>query len=1072
MMKQVTIKTLFKFRVSVLCLGLFFFFNGKTHAGNEEKFIESKSFFIERELGGRVTNENTGEGIPGVTVIVKGTTKGTVTDVDGNYSLTISDINPGILVFSFIGYDSREIVVGNQSTINIMLSESLSALDEFIVVGYGTKKRSNLTGAVDDINFSEVIGERPIANVTQMLQGALPNVNISPTNAGGEPGATTNINVRGIGTLTGNGGSPFILLDGLPITTSQMNAINPNDIETISVLKDAASAAIYGARGAYGVILITTKKGQADRGVQVDLSSNFAMAAPTIIPQMPNSLVFAEAYNTANRNGGQAPLFNEETLQLMRDYQAGLIQEDTRPNANGNGWRYWMDGYGNNNWYEIMYRDNAPRMNHRLSLNGGSGKNTYYVSGNFFEQQGNLRYGNEKYDRLNFTVNLRNQATDWLSFDISAKYARENQTLPSGGFGGYGTDIIYHQISRMWPSNPLIHPETGDIINYDIRRIRDSGDTKRTIDNTILQAGTDIKFLPELNTRISYSYNLTNNNEERLRFRNLIPLPNGTFQNVGYNPDEISRGFGVNTNQLFNIVNTYSKSFGGHNLDGLLGYENRVVQATSLRGNRSEFITTSTTAITTAVGEERVFDAASHWATQGAFARLGYNYNETYLIEFNGRYDGSSFFRQGRQWGLFPSVSAGYNISREDFWAPLERTFSSFKIRGSWGQLGNHDPSLANLFQEFMGSGTTTWLLNNSRPVIIGAPGLVSPNLTWETVSSTNIGIDAAMVNNRLEFSFDWFDRTTSNMIGPAEALPGLLGAAAPRENNSELQTRGWEAVARWRGNIGQATYSISANIGDNKTTVIQYNNPTGILTTFREGQVLGEIWGMETVGFFGSFSEAESAPNQSFLFPRWSAGDIQYRDLNGDGLIDYGDNTAENPGDRRIIGNSTPRYAYGTSVNVNWKGFGLMVLVQGVAQRDFMFPPSTNLFWGFRGNQWQNSVHVPHLNFWTEDNPNAYFPKPYMTGEHIKNTREQTRYLQDASYVRLKNVQLSYSLPLVVTNKIGIRTAQVFFSGENLLTFTNLFENFDPEGLGGGWGPGKTYPLQRVLSVGVNLGL
>lgn len=259
---------------------------------------------VAREVRGKITDQSTGEGIAGVTVILKGSTQGTVTDFDGNYSISVNEENPGILVFSFIGYDSREIVVGNQSTINIMLSESLSALDEFIVVGYGTKKRSNLTGAVDDINFSEVIGERPIANVTQMLQGALPNVNISPTNAGGEPGATTNINVRGIGTLTGDGGSPFILLDGLPITTSQMNAINPNDIETISVLKDAASAAIYGARGAYGVILITTKKGQADRGVQVDLSSNFAMAAPTIIPQMPNSLVFAEAYNTTFSKSG------------------------------------------------------------------------------------------------------------------------------------------------------------------------------------------------------------------------------------------------------------------------------------------------------------------------------------------------------------------------------------------------------------------------------------------------------------------------------------------------------------------------------------------------------------------------------------------------------------------------------------------------------------------------------------------------------------------------------------------------------------------------------------------------
>lgn len=1068
-MKRVTIRNLCW--LSTIVLSLFLFPEGKSYANGFDLSETSDKLDVEREINGRVTEESNGEGIPGVTVIVKGTTTGTVTDIDGYFSLTVADDNPGTLVFSFIGYDAQEVEIGNQSTINITLAESMTGLDEVVVVGYGTKKKSNLTGAVDDLNFSKEIGERPVANITNMLQGTLPNLNVSPTNAGGEPGAANNLNIRGTGTLTGNGGSPFILLDGLPITVNQMNAINPNDVESISVLKDAASAAIYGARGAYGVILITTKKGVADQGVKVDYSGNLAFATPTIIPSVTNSLDFANSYNLAATNAGRQPLFTDQTLQDIRDYQAGLKSSDTEPNINGNAWRYWMDGYANYDWYEIMFRDNAPRQQHRLSVSGGAGKNTYFISGNFFEQQGNLRYGNDTYDRLNFTVNMKNQATEWLSFDISAKYARENQVLPSGGFGNFSTNIMYHQISRMWPTNPLTNPD-GEIINFDVRRVRDSGDTDRVIDNTILQAGTDIKILPGLNTRLSYSWNLTSTNEERLRFRNLIGLPDGNFQNVGYNPDEISRFFGTATNQLFNIVTTYDKSFGDHNLDALVGYEQRVVKSTNIRGNRSEFITAGIPSVSTAIGEERVFDALSQWSTQGAFARLGYNYKEKYLVEFNARYDGSSFFRKGNQWGFFPSVSAGYNLSREDFWAPLENTISMFKIRGSWGQLGNHDASLANLYQEFLPAGTTTWLLDGGRPVVIRAPGLVSPNLTWETVTTSNIGFDAALVDNRLEVSFDWFDRTTSDMIGPAEALPALLGAAAPRENNAELQTRGWEAVVRWRGNLGEVGYSLSANLSDNKTTVTQYNNPTNILSTFREGQVLGEIWGMETEGFFDSDAAAEGAPAQNFFFPRWGAGDIQYRDLNGDGEINYGANTSDDPGDRRIIGNSTPRFSYGTTLNLNWKGFNLMVLVQGVAQRDIMFARNTNLFWGFVGNQWQSSVHEPHLNFWTEDNPNAYFPKPYLTGEHVKNTREQTRYLQDASYMRLKNIQLSYTLPPVLLSKLGVRNVQVYFSGENLLTFTNMFENFDPEGLGGGWGSGKTYPLQRVLSLGLNIGL
>lgn len=1031
----------------------------------------SESSNEERQITGRVTDKATGDGLIGVTIQVKGANTGSITDVDGAYSISVDDTGPVVLVYTYIGYETIEVMVGDQSTIDVTMSESTTILNEVVVVGYGTKKKSNLTGAVDNLNFSKDVGERPLASITNMLQGALPNLNVSPTNAGGEPGAANNLNIRGTGTLTGNGGSPLILLDGLPITNQQMNSINPNDVESISILKDAASAAIYGARGAYGVILITTKTGVADRGVHIDYSSNFAFAAPTVLPDVANSMDFANAYNTAAINAGRQPLFDEQELEDIRGYQNGQIPTDTEPNQAGNAFRYWVDGYANYNWYEVLFKDNAPRQQHRLSVNGGTDKSTYYLSGNFFEQQGNLRYGNDTYDRFNFTANMKNQANDWLSFDISAKYARENQVLPTGGFGNFSTDIMYHQISRMWPVNPLYGPD-GEIVNFDVRRIMGSGDTERYIDNTILQFGTDIKILPGLKTRFSYNWNLASTDEERLRFRNLIALPDGNFQNVGYNPDQISRFFSKRTNQLANVVTTYDKAFGSHNINALVGYEQRVVNSSFIRGERSEFITTTIPTANTAVGEERVFDGLDQWSTQGLFTRLGYNYQEKYLIEFNARYDGSSFFREGNRWGFFPSVSAGYNMSREPFWDPLKNTISMFKIRGSWGQLGNHDASLANLYQEFLPSGTTTWLLNGGRPVVIRAPGLVSPNLTWETVTTTNIGFDAALLDNRLEFSFDWFDRTTSDMIGPAEALPAALGAAAPRENNAELSTRGWEAVVRWRGAIGELGYSISANLSDNKTTVQRYNNPTNILSTFREGQELGEIWGMETVGYFESDADVEAAADQSFFFSRWGPGDIQYSDLNGDNVIDYGENTADKPGDRRIIGNSTPRLSFGTALNLDFKGVGLMVLVQGVGRRDFMFAPSTNLFWGFRGNQWQSSVHEVHLDYWTEDNQDAYFPKPYLTGEHIKNTRQQTRYLQSAAYVRLKNLQLSYTLPKAVSEKIRLRNAQIFFSGENLLTFTSLFENFDPEGLGGGWGAGKTYPLQRVLSVGFNIGL
>ena len=442
------------------------------------------------------------------------------------------------------------------------------------------------------------------------------------------------------------------------------------------------------------------------------------------------------------------------------------------------------------------------------------------------------------------------------------------------------------------------------------------------------------------------------------------------------------------------------------------------------------------------------------------------------MFEFNGRYDGSSFFKDGNRWGFFPSVSAGYNVAKEPFWAPLESVVNNFKLRASWGQLGNHDPELAGLYLERLPASTSSWLIGGSQPNIVNSPTVVSPNLSWETVTTTNIGLDASLFRNRLQVNFDWFNRTTTDMIGPVGALPLVLGSAAPRENVGELQTKGIELVLSWRGQIGEVNYEIGANLADNQTKIIKWNNPTNSLTTFREGQQLGDIWGYETVGYFESDAAVTAAATQTQFFPRWGPGDIQYADLDGDGDINIGENTSDNPGDRRIIGNSNPRYSYGINLKTSYKGLQLAVLFQGVGKRDIAFNENTNLMFGFRGNRWQNNVSQAHLDYWTPENTNAYFPKPYLNAQHKKNTRVQTKYLQDASYIRMKNIQLSYNFPKPVLDNLGLDSFKVFFSGENLITITNLFENFDPEALGGSWGSGKIYPLQKVISVGLNIGI
>lgn len=1027
------------------------------------------SAYAQKTVSGVVTDEG-GLGIPGVTVIQKGSSNGTVTDVDGNFSVSVPE--DAVLQFSFMGMLPQELSVSGKTGINVTLAEAVKGLDEVVVVGYGTQKKKNMTDAVATVSIEKEIGERPVATVNQMLQGSIANFNVSTTNSGGEPGASTNLNIRGAGTLTGDGGTPYILLDGVPISVSQMNSINPYDIENISVLKDAASAAIYGSRGAYGVILITSKKGKAGK-VSVNYSGNIAFASPTSLPNMVNSLDFANAYNTASINDGALPIFGEENgeMQRIRDYIAGKITDDTQPTASGGSWMYWEDGYANYDWYDVMFKDNAPRQQHQISVNGGAEKTNYYLSGSYYDQEGNLEYADNNYDRYNFTASINTEATDWLRFDASSKYSREHKLFPSGGYGTYTKDIIYHQVSRLWPVCPLYDPD-GNFVNYDVNRVMDSGNANEYTNNTTVQGGVEVEPIKNWVTRMSYNYQLTNENSERILLENNILLPNGSYKNVGYNPNGVERAFSENLNQLFNITTKYRRSFGNHNLDALLGYEQRSVEFSGLEGSKSKFATENVPSISTAVGDDIAYDALSHYATRGWFGSLNYNYNEKYLFSFKLRADESSFFREGRRLGVFPSVSAGYLISEENFWSPIKHTLNILKLRGSWGQLGNHDPDLANKYIELMNISNGQYLINGERPSVATLGSLVSPSLTWETVTSMDFGLDAALFSNRLDFTFDWFSRVTSDMIGPVAALPSILGASAPAENNAELTTKGWELSMGWKDQIGEVTYRVGFNIGDNKTQVTKYNNPTQTFDTYREGQILGDIWGYETVGYFKDGETAADWHDQSYINANWGAGDIKYADLNGDKKINTGNNTELDPGDRKIIGNNRARYNYGINLGAGWKGIDLSILLQGVAKRDYIFGSGTNLFWGFAGNMWQSTITDASIDYWTEDNPNAYFPKPYLKGEHTKNTQSQTKYLQNAAYLRLKNIQLSYTFTNEFVKKIGLSRAQIYFSGENLLTFTKLHKNFDPEALGGGWGGGKIYPLQRILSFGINLGL
>ncbi len=1019
-------------------------------------------------ISGKITDEN-GEGLPGASVVVKGTTQGTTSDISGNYSINVPE--DATIVFSFVGYQTKEVSVVGRTVIDLQMTPDAEQLEEVVVVGYGTEKKINLTGAVTDVNISKDLGERPTANITTMLQGVLPGLTVGTNNSGGEPGSTQSLNIRGAGTLTGNGGTPYILVDGIPYGSGELNSLNPNDIENVTVLKDAASSAIYGSKGAYGVILIETKKGQNQDKTKIEYSSSFQYATPTMLPNMANSLDYANAINTAQVNSGQTPWFDDAKIQKIKDYQNGLIKDEAAADPNGR-WGFWSNGYANNDFYDIFFGENVPRVKHDLSVRGGNDKTTYFVSGSYFDQQGAFTIGTDHYDRMNLTFNVSTKATDWLTFNGSARYSDEQKDFPSGGFGGYNKDIIYHQLSRSGPTNPLKDPE-GNYITPDANRLAYGGREITDINTSFFNISAVIEPIEDWVTTVTYNRRLKTTFTDREEFRAEVVHPNGDISNYGNNPEEIDKRARNDSRDLFNIVSSYNKNINEvHNISVMGGFEQRLDNYSYVRGVRKVLLTREIPTISTAIGDRFSYDAEGHFATRGVFGRIKYNYNGRYLVEFNGRYDGSSYFSDGNKWGFFPSVSAAYVVSEEAFFIPLTNVVNTMKLRVSWGELGNHDPQLANNYTELMTNSTSQWLEGGAQLVYINPPSIISQDLTWETVTSTNFGLDLGLFNNRLNSTLEIYKRVTSDMIGPSDILPKTLGANSPLVNNGELTTKGWELSMNWRDNIGEDfSYSVGFNLFDSKATITKYNNPTGLLNGRYTGYVLGDMWAYTSVGLYATDQDAEDGPDQSRFRARWQAGDMEYADLDNNGVIDNGSNTLEDHGDLSIVGNNRARMNYGINLRASYKGFDISALFQGVGKRDYIFSSSTNLYYGFRGNIWQNSYTQAAMDYWTPENTDAFFPRPYINGEHTKNTQRQTRFMEDASYLRLKNLQIGYSIPAKLLEKTGfISSVRVYGSGENIWTKTSLNENFDPETLGGGWGGGKIYPPSKVWSLGLNV--
>jgi len=1024
----------------------------------------------------------------GASIVEKGNAgNGTITDIDGNFSLNVS--SNSTLIVSFVGYKVQEIPVAGKTFFTIDLKEDNEMLEEVVVVGFATQKKVNLTGSVGTATAKD-IEARPVANAVQALQGVIPGLNISNSGNGGELNATKSIDVRGTGTVgkdaSGNAfssGSPLILIDGME---GDLNSINPQDIESISVLKDAAASSIYGSRAPFGVVLVTTKSGKSGRA-QINYNMNMRYSTPIKMPDMANSYEFVNLFDDAEYNGSGKHLYTDEYRQFVYDFMTGESDDYIWGNGSGGKWNY--DYSANNvNWLKEYYRNTAPSQEHNVSVSGGSDKMTYYLSANYMTQEGFMRYGTEDYDRYTITAKISAQLTKALKVDYSNRWVRTDYERPT-----YMNDDFYNHILRRARPVRAVYDPNGYLmsdINY-IGVMRDGGRHNEQKDAMAQQL--KITVTPLKNWNIIGEMNIkTDNNwnhwEQFVVYSHYKDNPENTYTALtSANKDQVSE-YSLKTTYLNpTVYSNYNFSLKEkHNFTILGGFQAEIMKYRDMEGARTGLVTTDLPVLnlTTDADSYTLKGLYKNWKNAGFFGRINYDYNGKYLVEGNLRYDGSSRFRRGNRWILTPSFSLGWNVARENFWEKLADVVEVFKLRVSYGELANQNTT--SWYPTYQTLGVTTnggkWLQNGALTSVASVPGLISTSLSWEKIKNTNIGFDFGALNNRLTGSFDYFWRKTKNMVGPGVELPAILGATVPSTNNTDLTTFGWELSIGWRDKVGELGYGVKLNISDNQTRIDKYPNPTNSLSKYMTGELTGDIYGYTTIGIAKTQEEMDahiaSLPKggQTAIGSKWEAGDIMYADINGDGKIDNGSNTLDDMGDLKKIGNNTPRFRTGITLDAQWKGFDFSMFWQGVLKRDFDPGENSMVFWGTTGSgQWWSTSFKDHMDYFrAEDtasplgaNVNAYYPRPLFNN---KNHKTQTAYLQNAAYMRLKNLQLGYTLPKSLINKIGLQNVRVYVSGENLLTITGLSDTMDPETAGIGKQGGTVYPLSRVYSFGLSV--
>lgn len=1049
--------------------------------------VHSISIYAQDNTISGLVKDNEGEPLPGVSVAVKAgeSISGVVTDINGKYQLKASP--DATIEFSFIGFKSIQQQVGNRKVINVTLEIDNQILEEVVVVGYGTQKKVNLTGSVSVID-SKAFESVPVANAVQALQGQVPGLNIY-SNKGGGLNQKQSINVRGIGTIgEGSTGDALILIDGME---ADIFSVNPQDIESISVLKDAAASSIYGSRAPFGVVLVTTKKGKAGKA-QINYNNSFRLSSPINMPSSLDSYTYALFFNDAGYNSGWGSYnwVSQTRLQRIKDYMDGKISYTTIPL---NGSNTWADGYqeGNDNidYYNLFFKKNVFAHEHNFSVNGGTDKIQYYLSANYLDQDGTLRMGEDYSKRYTMSAKISAQLSRAVSLSSNTRFVRNDFVQPT-----HMNDSFFSDIGRQcWPVKPLYDPN-GNLFDDHVQQMKNGG--RKTERNTWLYQQFNLTIEPIKGWRLigdlSYRYNTQYAHEDLLTISQIgvdgVTKVRSWDENSSVSESSFASDY-FNVNLYTDFEKTFAKS---HHLKALAGFQAEANNYRNIWAQKIGITYPGKPTINTSTGIDKdgkviapnVSGGHNRWSTAGFFGRVNYDFQEKYLVEANLRYDGSSRFRSDDRWGFFPSASLGWNIAREEFFQPTTRIMNTLKLRASYGSLGNQNTTALYPTYTVMGTGTSDkWLMNGVKPNIAWAPALVSYDLTWEKIRTWNVGIDIGLFNNRLTGSFDYFIRNTNDMVGPSEKLPATLGIAVPPSNNTDLRTAGWELELMWKDRLQNGlNYSLRFTLADSRTKITRYSNPSGLIDSFYEGKYCGEIWGYETIGIARTDDEmAEHVGSlvnggQSALGQDWQAGDIMYSDLNEDGKIDAGARTLDNHGDLKRIGNSTPRYNVGIDLSADWKGFDFRMFWQGTLKRDYF--QGSYYFWGANGSQgyWFSTALKGHEDYFRNDessplgvNLDSYYPRPLLNTN--KNQQCQTKYLQNAAYMRLKNLQIGYTLPRKIVQKMGVQNLRFFASGENLLTITDLVKFFDPETIeSGSFAHGYAYPLSRTYAFGLNI--